>query len=328
MIAVAYRSYALPWSPAPEDEQRYRRIRRDSLIAILALSLLMPFLPLPKQTTEAPVQVPQRFAKFVLERNKPQPPPLPPPDAVKPAPAVEPTPAPAPTAAPPPVVRERAAPAPAPETPPSRAPARERAARAGVMAFADAFADLRQNDAVAAVTRDAELRTGAGAAQRTERAVISARTGQASGGIDTGGLSRDTAATGLAGRATTRVASTIAPGNSGSASGGADEGAGAGEARAPARSREEIEMVFDENKGAIYALYSRALRANPALRGKLVLRLTIAPSGEVTDCEVVSSELDDAAFERRLVTRVKMFRFEAKDVAVVTTTKPIDFFPA
>ena len=72
----------------------------------------------------------------------------------------------------------------------------------------------------------------------------------------------------------------------------------------------------------------RALRKNPALRGKLVLKLTIAPSGQVTDCLVVSSELGEASFEKRLIARVKMFRFEAKDVATVTTTKPIDFFPA
>jgi protein TonB len=326
MTAVAYRTYVLPWSPAPEDEHRYRRIRRDMLIAIFALSLLMPFLPLPERASDAPVQVPQRYAKFVLERKKPPPPP--PPEVVEPAPVAEAKPTPAPAAEPTPLPRERATPEPVPEAPAPRAQARERAARAGVMAFADAFADLRQNDAVAAVTRDAELRTGAGAAARTERSMITARTGKASGGIDTAGLSRDTAATGLAGRATTRVASTITPGASGPAGGGADQGAGAAEARAPARSREEIEMVFDQNKGAIYALYSRALRANPALRGKLVLRLTIAPSGEVTDCEVVSSELGDSAFERRLVSRVKMFRFEAKDVAVVTTTKPIDFFPA
>ena len=87
-------------------------------------------------------------------------------------------------------------------------------------------------------------------------------------------------------------------------------------------------MIFDQNKGAIYALYSRALRKNPALRGKLVLKLTIAPSGEVTACEIASSELNEPGFEERLVARVKMFRFEDKDVAIVTTTKPIDFFPA
>ena len=119
-------------------------------------------------------------------------------------------------------------------------------------------------------------------------------------------------------------ASTISTGGSGGGQADRD----AGDARLAARSREEIEMVFDQNKGAIYALYSRALRKNPALRSKLVLRLTIAPNGTVTMCEVVSSELNDEELERKLVQRVKLFRFEAKDVEPITTTKPIDFFPA
>lgn len=87
-------------------------------------------------------------------------------------------------------------------------------------------------------------------------------------------------------------------------------------------------MVFDKNKSAIYALYSQSLRENPALQGKVVLELTIAPSGEVTDCKVISSELGDAELERKLVARVRLFRFEDRDVAVMTTTKPIEFFPA
>jgi len=95
-----------------------------------------------------------------------------------------------------------------------------------------------------------------------------------------------------------------------------------------ARSREEIELVFDRNKGAIYALYSRALREKPDLQGKLVLEFTIAPSGEVTMCRLVSSELRDPELESKIVLRVKLFRFEAKDVEPITTTKPIDFFPA
>ena len=94
------------------------------------------------------------------------------------------------------------------------------------------------------------------------------------------------------------------------------------------RSREEIELVFDRNKSAIHALYSRALRDNPALQGKVVLEVTIAPSGDVTDVRLVSSELGDPDLERKLVARVKMFKFEAKDVVTMTTTKPIEFFPA
>jgi TonB family protein len=86
--------------------------------------------------------------------------------------------------------------------------------------------------------------------------------------------------------------------------------------------------VFDKNKGAIFALYNRALRRDPSLEGKLVLRLTIDPNGAVSFCEIISSELGDPELERKLVQRVRLFRFEARDVEAITTTKPIDFFPA
>src|SRR4030095_10954099 len=94
------------------------------------------------------------------------------------------------------------------------------------------------------------------------------------------------------------------------------------------RSEEELALIFDSNKSAIYALYTRALRDKPDLQGKLVLELTIAADGSVTRCEVVSSELHDRERERNLVARVKLFRFAAKDVGTITVTKPIDFFPA
>jgi TonB family protein len=70
------------------------------------------------------------------------------------------------------------------------------------------------------------------------------------------------------------------------------------------------------------------LRRDPSLQGKLVLKLTIEPSGVVSFCEIVSSEIEDEALQRKLIQRVKMFRFLEKDVDTVTTTKPIDFFPA
>ena len=95
-----------------------------------------------------------------------------------------------------------------------------------------------------------------------------------------------------------------------------------------ARSAEEIATVFDRQKGAIYALYSRAVRSNPELQGKLVLEFTISPGGDVTACRVVSSELQDADLERKIVALVKLFKFQAKDVETMTTTKPMEFFPA
>jgi periplasmic protein TonB len=70
------------------------------------------------------------------------------------------------------------------------------------------------------------------------------------------------------------------------------------------------------------------LRDNAELQGKLVLEFTISPSGEVTMCRVVSSELKDPDLERKIIALVRLFRFDPKDVDSITTTKPIDFFPA
>ena len=140
-------------------------------------------------------------------------------------------------------------------------------------------------------------------------------------------MSRNTGGSGLGGRSTTQVSSGVAALGGGGSGGSADE-EGGGDGQRASRSREEIERVFDQNKGAIYALYNRALRENPELQGKLVLKLTIEASGEVSMVEVVSSELADQELERKLVQRIRMFRFLEKDVPPVTTTKPIDFFPA
>ena len=191
------------------------------------------------------------------------------------------------------------------------------------MPFAEDLADLADSDVLEKVVDSRPLTSSVGEAARNERSMITSKAGRASGGINTASMSRNTGGTGLGGRSTTQITSPVA--GLGANAGGARRTGTSGRA---SRSREEIELVFDKNKGAIFALYNRALRADPSLEGKLVLRLTIAPSGEVTFCEIVSSELEDSELERKLVQRVKLFRFEAKDVEAITTTKPIDFFPA
>ena len=45
-------------------------------------------------------------------------------------------------------------------------------------------------------------------------------------------------------------------------------------------------------------------------------------------CRIVSSELHNEELESKIISRVKSYRFEPKDVETITATKPIDFFPA
>ena len=57
------------------------------------------------------------------------------------------------------------------------------------------------------------------------------------------------------------------------------------------------------------------------------LRMTIAPSGQVTACKLISSELHNPAFEQKVVARILLMDFGAKDVGAFTVDYPINFFP-
>jgi len=300
---LQYRRYDLPWTPGDEAERRFRRIVRDVLVVYAVLAVVIPFLPLPQRERSSAPELPERVVRLIVEQRRPPPPPTP----VVPAPEEK-------------LARVEPKPSPVKPIPVDRSEqARKKAQSSGLLALQDELAELRDDSLTASLATDRPLSGAAGEAARVERALITSKAGRGSGGINTAALSRNTGGAGLAARATTKVASRIAGITV------AEPRAGDGHA---SRSREEIEMVFDKNKGAIYALYSRALRRDPTLQGKLVLRLTIEPSGVVSACEIVTSELADDELLQKLVARVRMFRFMDKDVAPVTTTKPIDFFPA
>ncbi len=311
-----YREYELPWTADGSQERKFQRLLGMLFVGAAVLGLIWPFIPTPAPDPNEIEEIPPRIAQLLLE-EKPLPPPPPPPEPEPEEPEPD-------DPEPEQVVENE--PEPEPEVVPEPEPdptdvAREQA-QAALMPFAEDLADLVDKDLMDSVD-DRELSASVGAAERNERSMITSSVGTASGGINTASLSRNTGGSGIAGRNTTQVASPVA--GIGQAGGTAQRSGSSGKA---SRSREEIELVFDRNKGAIFALYNRALRQDPSLEGKLVLRLTIAPNGEVTMCEVVSSELGDPELERKLVARVKLFRFEAKDVEAITTTKPIDFFPA
>jgi outer membrane biosynthesis protein TonB len=314
-INLYYRSYLLPWDDAGDQEQRFRTIVQRIGIATLVLCILMSLLPVPERESQLTRPVPPRLARLLIEKPAPIPPP--PPPVVKPEQQrQEPV---APT--------ERATESKTRPAAERKNTAREKAGKAGLLPFVDQLAELRDSKALNSITSGGTSYTGAvGDSPQVERALISSKAGVGSGGINTAGLSRNTGGSGLGGRSTTQLSSGLAA-LGGGGSGGASEDGAAGGQRA-SRSREEIERVFDQNKGAIYALYNRALRENPELQGKLVLKLTIEASGTVSQVEIVSSELEDQELERKLVQRIRMFRFLEKDVPPVTTTKPIDFFPA
>jgi TonB family protein len=247
---------------------------------------------------------------------------------------------------------------PVPGKPPGEATqaARRKAAGVGLLAMKDSLAELRGAPLAVQLKQDIKpgpgvgTGVGVGVGAGTDpgiptRALITSNATDGSGGINTAAYSRDTGGGGLAGRATTLVEG-VAGGGGGGPGGGGRHGAkgngsgdgigGSGKGGTLAksgggkasRSIEEIKLVFERNKGAIYAIYNRALREDPTLQGKVVVELKIAPTGEVSACRVVSSELRASELESKLLARIRQFDFGAKDVELMVVTWPVDFLPS
>ena len=170
---------------------------------------------------------------------------------------------------------------------------------------------------------NAKLSKQGSKAKSVSRSLVTAQAQAGSGGINTASLSRDVGGSGgnIGSVKFSRVTSAIG-------TGAADErplSSGPG----PSRTDEEIQIVFDRYKAALYRIYNRELRKNPTLQGKMVLRITILPNGKVSLCKVESTDLDSAVLSVKIVERVKRFNFGAKaDVPKVTILYPIDFLPA
>jgi periplasmic protein TonB len=297
-LAPYYRRYELPWSPSEEMERRFRRILRNLLIVLGIIAVIMPFLPRTERVVNTD-SLPERVVQLVMEPPPPPPPPPPPkPEPQKPV--------------------EKAPPKPAPPV-----DARVKASKSGLLASMDDLAALRDMN-LDKLAKNQPKTTDPGDVTQVTRSLILSKAGGTSGGISAPSSSGLAAGSGsLNGYRAGQVKDpTLATGNQGA---GSTRGGGSGK---PSRSADEIARVFTRNKGAIDAMYARALRDNPALQGKVVLEITIAPSGDITAARIVSSDLNDPEFESKLLARVRLFKFEAKDVATLTATKPIDFFPA
>lgn len=242
--------------------------------------------------------------------------------------------------------------------------ARRKVAGIGLLAAKDEIAEM--HGAPLAVQLQKDIKQGPGVGTTTgpgvgagneaglpDRKLITSNATGGSGGINTAAYSRNTGGGGLAGRSTTMVEGVAGGGGGGGPGGGGMRGqkgngtgygpgggtggtgtGGAGGTLArggsgkASRSIEEIKLVFERNKGSIYAIYNRALREEPSLQGKVVVKLTIAPGGNVVDCRVESSELKTPELEAKLLARIRQFDFGSKDVDQMVVTWPVDFLPS
>jgi TonB family protein len=78
--------------------------------------------------------------------------------------------------------------------------------------------------------------------------------------------------------------------------------------RNTSRSPESLREVTLRHVPAVKYCYERSLRQNPSLQGKVVVRITVAPDGCVSDVSVVSSTLNDEKAEQCILSRIRQWK--------------------
>ena len=332
--SVSNRRERMPWTRGGEDDRRLLKSLSTSLLIGLLIAIVLPMVDLPFPERAELAEVPERLAKLVQQERaravlepaetqlQPKPVETEPPPPPEPEPVTEPQPT-----QDAPVLAE--VPARAPKEAPATAeqPSPQPAKKAGLLAFSDKLSDIKDNRPAARLGSKARI-SGAGdkAVTRTERSMVSTDGPGSSGGINLASISRDIGGGGAGGQiggvAVTQASSSIGGGVAG---GGRPVSGGPG----MSRTDEEIQIVFDRHKAALYRLYNRELRNDPTLRGQMVLRLTIEPDGRVSLCALEASDMNAPALSAQIVDRVRAFDFGAKDgIPPVTILYPIDFLPA
>lgn len=305
-------SLLLPWTSLEQDNERYSKVLRALLILLLILGIIVPLINLPEVEREDAEQLPPALAKIILEKEIPPPPPPKPKEPEKPKeepkkeePKKEP---------------EKPKEEPKPEPPkPDVAKAREKAASSGLLQFQDDLMEMREALDASDIA-SANITRGAAEAEKLDRAMITSGAKATSGGISGAQVSRDTGGVAIAGRETTKVDSQLSAGGTGVE-------AAQNRRETSGRSEEEIRRVMDKNKAAIFAIYNRALRQNPALQGKVVVKMMIEPNGSVSAASIVSSDLQDPELEGKILARLRLIRFSAADVTQTPLTYSFDFLP-
>ncbi len=316
MSSLAFRSPQLPWSDS-KQERLFHKVLIALLSVTLILGVLVPNITLPELKRENLEKLPPQLAK-VIKRKKEAPKPKPVPkvekkvekpvekkvepkkvEAVKPKP--KPVAAPKPKPKPKPVAKK--------ERTPERIKAAKEKAKKLISNFSNDLADMKNMVDMSTLAVDSSALTNAGAAATAVGSVVDQAAVDRIGGIDETQLTRDTGAQNLAvaQRDTTEVKAV--------AKEALVEDVADTKVAGMTRTQMQIRRVFEQNKSRFDRIYRKALRSNPVLQGTVTLGIEVAASGEVNDCNVKSSDLQDDKVIKRIALTCKMLAFDAASKA-------------
>ncbi|MCP5077769.1 MAG: TonB family protein [Psychromonas sp.] len=341
MTNATYQQLALDWHPQSKTDRAFVLFVATILAFTMGFAWLMSTIEVPVETKREKVVIPERVAKFILDKPKP-----------KPKPVIKKKPKPKPIKKEEPKLKKedvklkdkikikKQPPKKERVLTENQKKARDKASQSGLLALSNELSDLMDTSDIDAMV-GTKLSKGNGGSDamlltsNNSSNLLTAGASKGSGGVSASGVGRG------GGKSTVKLnRSEVAAAQQALLASRADTKIVKNEKKADKsgkkttkrtgnyRPEEDIAYVMDKNKSKLHALYRKARRTNPSIKGKIVLEITISPAGKVLKVNIASSELDDSKLERRIVARVKKFNFGADNVKAVTVTYPIEFLPS
>jgi len=323
MTAILYKHMALDWQPAAKSSRDFNQILIIVFVLTALLMIPLSIIKVPEKVHQR-AAVPDRIADFISKKEKPKVipkpekkplPPKPKPDEAKPVEKPE--------------ITQEIIPKRDLERKPlteSEIKARKVAEKSGLLALANELNDLidtkdLNNNLARNLSEKPGGSDGANLIAGHSTDAISGSVSQSGGAVDGKQYAGNISKTDLDNRTVGKdFAERKSQAEAKAAARKASGGGGSVE--------ENVTMVFDKNKGSLYSLYERERRVTQGIQGKIVLQITISPSGDVTDIKIVSSELNSPELESKIVNRVKTFKFNISGDKSVTVNYPIEFLPS
>lgn len=307
----------------------FRRCLAAASIAGLGFLIAVLLAPVRDMAVTRVEQLPERFARLIIEKPKPKPAAAAPEtqmaqQAEPEAAAPEPAPAPEPQPQPQPRARRLEA---ARERPPDAGVEGRRRAQEATATVQQATKAIDKSLAGLSTSLQSTSADDGRPSRRRARTVRAGRSGGDLGAVD---ATVSTGAADLGGSAVegTLVAvgglSAAEPAASGS---GAEGAAGSGSAPGVYRSTASLLAVVQKYAAGIQYCYGNELKHDPTLAGKLVVAMTVSASGRVTEATVVQNTVRSKSLEACALSQIREWRFPAIEGGATTFQAPFVFTP-
>lgn len=308
MNAVTYSNLALGWTPDNKQDTFFNRLTLIVVVFSLISALVISSISLPKEKRKTKTAIPERVAKFILRKEKPK--------VVK----IKPIPKPRLKIVKR-IKKENELKKPLTKT---QKKARNKAASSGLLALSKELTDLMDTSSInAMVGKRVKNSSSAMQVATINKGVLTSNASKGSGGVNEDKYTTKISKTVLS--QDEKVAFRKSLASNGQLKGKNFDVRKRGD---NVRSEEDVIFVMDKNKSKLHSIYRRARRGHPGLKGKIILAITIAPSGKVLNVKIKSSELNNPKLESSLIARIKGFDFGSNSVEPVTVIFPIEFLPS